>query len=126
MDRRHKENMHEGRLIYNIQTKDAHRTRTRERHTEDLHALTAYSTLDIFHCLGNNGSYQLRAVKIRFDIIHCKKSVLSRTLCVLLKLQHASFFLKLYSTQTKQERLKVLYLKDYECTTTRQCGLPRK
>ena len=77
MDRRHTENMHEGtygRHIYNIQTEDAHKTRTRGRHTENLHARTAYSTLDIFHCLGNNGSYQLRAVKIRFDIIHCKKA----------------------------------------------------
>ena len=77
MDRRHTENMHEGtygRHIYNIQTEDAHKTCTRGWHTENLHALTAYSTLDIFHCLGNNGSYQLRAVKIRFDIIHCKKA----------------------------------------------------
>ena len=46
MDRWHTENMHEGtygRHIYKIQTEDAHKIRTRGRHTENLHARTAYN-----------------------------------------------------------------------------------
>ena len=61
MDRRHTENMHVltyGRHTYNTWTEEAYITCTRGRHTENLYALTAYNTLEIFHCLGNNDSYR--------------------------------------------------------------------